>query len=143
MKTFRGYAIVVALCLSMIGMCFGSEVFSHTHHDSHIASNVTITSHAPHAHVASSLLQLTSAHKSHKADSSVHCCQSSPKEPFGCVQAFVLPDTVKTFRCSLVTVFSPQITISSSTPPAMDCISGLSTTKNPSLGSLRTIILLT
>lgn len=143
MKTFRGYATVVGLCLSMIGMCFGSEAFSHTHHDSHSSSSVTITSHTPHAHAASSLLQLTGAHKSHKADPLGHCCQSSPREPSGCVQVFVLPGTFKTFKYSLVAVFSPQTTISSFTPPAMDCIPGLSTTKNPSLGSLRTVILLT
>jgi hypothetical protein len=142
-RTFFSYAFAIALCFSVLGLCLGTEAFCHSHHASGDSADITITSHTHQGHShATSFLHVTGAHKSHNADSHKHCCQSSPKKSSHCIEVLVLDNTIKTFGCSLAAANSPQIAYSIFSLPAMDCIAGLSNVSNPSLVSLRTVILL-
>ena len=134
MKAFCHYILVAVTCFSLL--CSGSAVF-HSHHTSHDTAKMTGT-----AHVALSNIPLASAHKSHHVDSSEQCCRTLPKTPSDCTRISVLPNKTKTFRSPLVAAFSTQIAINRFQLSGMHFISEIFNTINPTLASLRTVILL-
>lgn len=140
MKAFCHYIFVAMTCFSLL--CSGSAVY-HSHHTSHNTAEITGTSHAIHAHVALSNIHLASAHKSHHIDSSKQCCQTSPRIPSESKRISVLPNKTKTFRSSLVAAFSSQIATNRFQHSGKWFNSRISNTINPTLESLRTVILLT
>ena len=129
--------------MPVTGLCLGSEAFCHGHHGNHNASGMEIISHSLHAHTASPHLHQSDDHKSHDCDSTRHCCQSVPEKSSECVHVYVMPDTSKSSALSLAAVLPSQIFSNSFSLDAKDCAYGFSNSNNPSLESLRTVILLT
>ena len=137
MKAFCRYVLVVVICFSLMGS--GSEAFCLTQHDNAEMSNA---SHKVHAHAASGHSHLLGAHETYQADSPEQCCSVPSKVPSDCTQFFVLLNKTKTFRSHLIATFSPQIAINCFQLSEKNFISEISNTINPTLASLRTVILL-
>lgn len=139
MKTFCHYVLLATTCFSLMGYCPGGEGLCLTQHDDTKKSN---SSHGVNAHEDSEHSQLPSVHKYHQVDSVLQCCQTPSKESSDCARIFVLPNKIKTFRSSLTATFSPQITISCFQLLEKNFISEIFNSTNPTLASLRTVILL-
>ena len=139
MKTFYHYVLVAVICFSLIGSCLGGEAFCLTQHD-----NVEFgsTSHGVHDHTTSGNFHVPSVHESHQIDLSEQCCETSSKVPSDCARVFVLPNKTKTFRSPLIAAFSAQIAINCFQLSEKNYISEITNTINPTLASLRTVILL-
>ena len=140
MKTFCHYVLVAVICFSLMGSCPGGEAFCLTQHDDAEKSN---TSHAAHAHAAPGQSHLPGVHETHQADSPEQCCETSSKVPSDCARVFVLLNKTNTFQSPLIAAFSAQIAINCFQLSEKNVISEISNTINPTLASLRTVILLT
>jgi len=138
-KAFCRYILVVVVCFSLMGSCPAGEAFCLTQHNNAKMSN---TSHRVHTHAASGHFHLPSIHESHQVDLPKQCCQASSQDPTDCSRIFVLPNKTKTFRSPLIATFSAQIAINCFQLSEKNCISEISNTINPTLVSLRTVILL-
>ena len=136
-KAFCHYVLVAVICFSLMGS--GSEAFCLTQHDN---AETSSSSHKVHAHEASAHSYLPSVHESHQVNSSQQCCLASSKAPSDCTRFFVLPNKTKTFRSPLIAAFSAQIAINCFQLSEKNFISEISNTINPTLASLRTVILL-
>jgi len=139
MKTFCHYVLIAVICFSLMASCPGGEAFCLTQHDN---AEMSGTSHRVHAHETSGHSHLPSVHESHQVDSSQQCCKTSSKVPSDCTRAFVLLNKTKTFRSPLIATFSTQIAINCFQLSEKNFISEISNTINPTLASLRTVILL-
>ncbi len=139
MKAFCRYVLVAVVCFSLMGSCSGGEAFCLAQHDN---AGTSSTSHRVHAHAASEDFHLPGVHESHQVDSSQQCCEASSKVPSDCTQFFVLPNKTKTFRSPMIATFSTQIAINCFQLSEKNFISEISNTINPTLASLRTVILL-
>jgi len=139
MKTFCHYVLLATTCFSLMGYCLGGEGLCLTQHDDTRAGS---DSHGVHAHEDSEHSQLPSVHESHQVNSTQQCCKTSSKVPSDCTRFFVLPNKTKTFRSPLIATFSTQIAINCFQLSEKNFISEISNTINPTLASLRTVILL-
>ena len=139
MKTFCHYVLIAVICFAMTSSCLGGEAFCNTQHDN---AEMSSTSHKVHAHAASEHSRPFGVHESHQSNSSVQCCSTSSKVPSDCTRVFVLPNKTKTFRSPLIAIFSTQIAINCFQLSEKNFISEISNTINPTLASLRTVILL-
>ncbi len=139
MKAFCRHVLVAVICFSLMGLCPGGEAFCNTQHDN---AEMSSTSHRVHAHAASEDFHLPSVHESHQVDLPEQCCRTSSEEPSDCTRIFVLPNKTKTFRSPLIATFSAQIAINCFQLSEKNFISEISNTINPTLASLRTVILL-
>ena len=139
MKAFCHYVLVAVICFSLMGSCLGGEAFCLVQHNNAKMSNA---SHRVHAHGVPAHSHLSSVHESHHVNSSQQCCRTSSKVPSDCIRIFVLPNKPKTFRSPLIATFSAQISINCFQLSEKNFISELSNTINPTLASLRTVILL-
>ena len=139
MKTFCYHVVVAVICFSLMGSCLGGEAFCNTQHNNAKMSNA---SHRVHAHEAPAHSHLPSVHESHQVNSSQQCCRTSSKVPSDCTGIFVLPNKTKTFRSPLFATFSTQVAINCFQLSERNFISEISNTINPTLASLRTVILL-
>ena len=138
MKAFCHYVLVAVICFSLMGLCLGGEAFCLTQHD-----NAEMrTSHRAHAHAATGHFNLHSVRESHQVDLPEQCCQTSSEDHSDCTQIFVLPNKAKTFRSPMIATFSAQIAINCFQLSEKNFISEISNTINPTLASLRTVILL-
>jgi hypothetical protein len=139
MKTFCHYVLVAVICFSLMGSCPVGEAFCLTQHDN---AEMSSTSHRVHAHATSENFHVPSVHESHQIDLSEQCCETSSKVPSDCARVFVLPNKTKTFRSPLIAAFSAQIAINCFQLSEKNYISEITNTINPTLASLRTVILL-
>jgi hypothetical protein len=139
MNAFCRYILVAIICFSLMGSCLGGEGFCIIQHNNAKMSN---TSHRVHAHAASAYSHLPSGHESHQVGSPEQCCRTSSKDPSDCARIFVLPNKTKTVRGSLIATFSTQIAINCFQLSEKNLISEISNAINPTLVSLRTVILL-
>jgi len=139
MKSFWRHILVAVICFAMMSSCPGGEALCLSPHDN---ARMNSTSHGVHAHEDSEHSQLPSVHESHQVNSSQQCCTTSSKVPSDCARFFVLPNKTKTFRSPLIATFSTQIAINCFQLSEKNFISEISNTINPTLASLRTVILL-
>ena len=138
-KAFCRHFSLVIVCFSLMGSCPGGEAFCITPHNNARMNNA---SHKVHAHGASAHSHLPSVHGSHQVDSSQQCCRTSSRVLSDCARIFVLHNKTKTFRSPLIATFSAQIAINCFQLSGTNFISEISNTINPTLASLRTVILL-
>ena len=139
MKAICRYVLLAFICFSLMGSCSGGEAFCTTQHNNVKMSH---TSHRVHVHGVPEHSHLPSAHEPHQVNSSQQCCRTSSKDPTDCTRIFVLLNKTKTFRSPLIVTFSVQIAINCFRFSEENFISEISNTKNSTLASLRTVILL-
>jgi hypothetical protein len=138
-KTFCHYVVIAFICFSLMGLCPGGEAFCLTQHD---YTEMSSTSHKVHAHATSGNFHVLSVHESYPVNSSQQCCRTSSKIPSDCTGIFVLPNKTKTFQSPLIATFSAQIVTNCFQLSEKNFISEISNTINPTLASLRAVILL-
>jgi len=139
MKSFWRHILVAVICFAMRSSCPGGEALCLSPHDN---ARMNSTSNGVHAHENSEHSQLPSVHESHQINSSQQCSTTSSKDPSDCARFFVLPNKTKTFRSPLIATFSTQIAINCFQLLEKNFISEISNTINPTLASLRSVILL-
>ena len=139
MKTFCHYFLIAVICFSLMGSCPGGEAFCLTQHNN---AEISSTSHRVHAHEAPAHSHLLNVNESYQDNSSEQCCQTSSEGPSDCARFFVLLNKTKTFRSPLIAAFSVQIAINCFQLSEKNHISEITNTINPTLASLRTVILL-
>ena len=140
MKAFSRYILVMVVCFSLVGSCLGGEAFCLTPHDDVEMSD---TCREAYAHETPEHSHMPGAHESHHIDLPEICCPASSEAPSGCAQIFVLPtNRTRTFQSPLIAAPSAQIAINSFQLSEKNIISEISNTINPTLASLRTVILL-
>ena len=134
MKAFWHFILAACICFSLMCSCSGGEAFFLTQKNAPMRN----TSHG--AYTASGHFQLASAHESHQKDSE-QCCGTSSKYRY-CARIFVSPNKTKTFQSTLSATFSDKTAINCFQLSEKNFISEISNTINPTLASLRTVILL-
>jgi len=140
MKVFYRYVLVTVISFSLMGSFPGGEAFCRGQHN---IDEISDTSHKAHAHAASAHFHPPCGHESHQVDSSKQCCQTPYKNHADSTQIPALPNRTKTSQSHLVAIFSAQIATSCPQLSEKNLISEIFNTINPTLVSLRTVILLT
>lgn len=138
MKAFGRYVLVVVVCFSLMGSCIGGGALCNHHHTS-MMGNL----HGDYSHAVSGHLHPLRIQESGVASLSQACCKNSSKEPTEYTRIFVMPDKSDTFRVSQIATFSVQILINCFELSEKSFITEISNTIDPTLASLRTVILLT
>ena len=136
MKAFYRYILVAVISLRLVGL--GSGACCHTPHDNGEKSNTSHTAHTNSVHS-----RLSDIHDFHQVDLSQKCCQTSSNDPADYTRIFILPNNTKTVQDSLITTFSHQIAINCFHFSAKNSISEITDLINPTLTSLRTVVLRT
>ena len=129
--------MVVLLCLFVVGNLahgIGLCIVSHDNIDR------GVTSHK--AHTASAHSHRVGGRESHEAGSFQQCCPTPLKLPADCVRFFTLLNKNKTVQDFLTATPSTWAAISCFQFPEKNLISEISNTINPTLVSLRTVVLL-
>ncbi len=139
MNAFCHYVLVAVVCFSLMGSCLGGEAFCLIQHDNAEMSN---SSHSVHAHAAFGYSHLPGVHETHQVGLLGQCCRASSRRFSNCAQFFVLLNKTKTFRSPLIVIFSNQTAMNCFQLSEKNFFSEIPNAINPTLASLRTVILL-
>ena len=139
LKVFYRYVIVTIISFSLMGSFPGGEAF---YSGPHNFDEISETSHKAHAHATSAHSHPPCGHEPYQVDSSKQCCQTPYKNHADFAQIPVLPNRTKTSQSHLVLTFSAQIATICFQLSEKNLISEIFNTTDPTLKSLRTVILL-
>ncbi|MHC4482100.1 MAG: hypothetical protein ACYSW4_00985 [Planctomycetota bacterium] len=131
------YTFVMVICFSLMGKCHGGTGLCIAPHNNVDMEDISRTVHGAPVHS-----HLPSGHESHQVGSSQQCCQSPLKIPADCLRIFALPNKTEIVQGPLIATLSAQIAISRFQLSEKNLISEIANTINPTLVTLRTVILL-
>lgn len=138
MKSFGRYVVAAVICFSLMSLCSGGEALLLALHNNAKMSNA---SSGVDAHAVFWNFQLPGVCQSRQVDLPEQCCQASTEYPSDCALIFVSTNMTDTFRSTLTATFSAQIAINCFQFSEMNFVSEISDPINPTLASLRTVIL--
>ena len=139
MKVIFHYVVAAIICFSLMGMCSGDEDFFHTpYNDAKMGSAHPMAG----AFSVPMSFHLHHIHDSRGKDLPDQCSGTSSKDTPVCAGTFILANTSKSHRSSLISAISAQIPIGCFQLSERTFISEISNPTNPTLSSLRTVILL-
>jgi len=135
------YAHVLVAVFSfslMVSYPCGLTCFLNTHDHARMSQIV----HKVHGHGDSSNSHLSNVHGCHDADSSHACCQTPSQNPDKCTRDLVLLNRTNTAERTQSASLSAPIAVDCSQFSGRNFIPEISNANNPTLLSLRTVILL-